>query len=294
MKHNILYDEGYEYDLKDSTNLTHLHFDYGTRYNQINMQFQHFHTYYEIYILLTGESQHVIEGKVYDLQTYDFVLLKPFELHRTNYLEGLPCKRMILSFELDWIKEVFPVASEAYQNLFDVQCPIYRFSEEIRIEFIELFNKMYKSAKEAGTTSDIIIVSYFIQILEKIRSQSMSNRYFDEAEAGYSLENRIYEMTSYIHENFKEKLTLGFLSDKFYISPHYLSRQFKRVTHFTLIKYIQQIRIKRAQELLLDTDLKITEIVDICGFGSLSQFNRVFNTIVKNSPTMYRNLNKIN
>ena len=75
----------------------------------------------------------------------------------------------------------------------------------------------------------------------------------------------------------------------FYISPSYLSREFKRVTHFNLTNYIQMTRIKNAQYRLSATDNKITDIASDCGFTSFSQFNRIFNKVTGKSPREYRN-----
>ncbi len=293
MKQHLLYDEAYNFDIKETLLIKHLHFDYGTRYNQINMQFQHFHPFYEIYVLLTGQAQHTIEGTVYDLDTYDIVLLRPYILHKTNYHENSPCKRLIISFTLDALEQMFPDAIDVYKSYFEQQTPIFRLDESSKEDFVSLFNKMYKLSKNKQSTSDLVIISYFIQLLELISHNQETNLYMDTNTTDRSIDNKIYEITTYIHNHFKEKLSLQSLSEQFYISPHYLSRQFKAVTQFTLIKYIQEVRVKRAQELLLDTDLKITKIIEQCGFGSLSQFNRVFFNVVQCSPSEYRNRNRM-
>ncbi|QUI24627.1 helix-turn-helix transcriptional regulator [Vallitalea pronyensis] len=294
MKQTILYDEAYEYNIHfDQSTAVSLHFDYGTRYNRINMHFPHFHPNYEIYFLLNGNALHFVEGTVYDIQAHDFVLLKPYRLHKTSYFEKTPCKRLVFTFDSALFDKLFPEASQAFKEPFNAQQPVFRFGEEITHAFIELFNNMYKTSKEQKPTSHVLILSYFIQLLAKLTDFRRSNKYFIGSNNNSSLVNKIYEITSYIHTHYKENLTLASLSKKFYISPHYLSRQFKSVTTFTLIQYIQETRIKKAQELLLDTDLKIIEIIDACGFGSLSQFNRVFNKLVHCSPSSYRSENKL-
>ena len=81
---------------------------------------------------------------------------------------------------------------------------------------------------------------------------------------------------------------MEYLAEKFFISPYYLSHQFRRVTGFSLINYIQITRVRNAQQLLLYTDMKIADITTSCGFTSFSQFNRVFNKFCHTSPSQFR------
>ena len=105
----------------------------------------------------------------------------------------------------------------------------------------------------------------------------------------FSLTSKVYSITSYIHEHYKENLSLDFLAKQFYISSYYLSHQFKKITGFTLINYIQMTRIRNAQQLLLSSDkMKVTAISNSCGFVSFSQLNRTFNKYCGTSPSKFR------
>jgi AraC-like DNA-binding protein len=117
---------------------------------------------------------------------------------------------------------------------------------------------------------------------------SPCNIYSDE-QSYTSIEHKIYEITSYIHNNYDKELSLESLAEMYYLSPSYLSREFKAITHFNLLNYIQQTRIKNAQYKLSSTNEKISAIAESCGFTSFSQFNRVFNKISGTSPREYRN-----
>ena len=63
-------------------------FDFDTRSNSRHMEFEHFHSYYEIHILLSSNALHFIKGIPYHIQMNDFVLLPPSLLHKTSYPEG--------------------------------------------------------------------------------------------------------------------------------------------------------------------------------------------------------------
>ena len=94
-------------------------------------------------------------------------------------------------------------------------------------------------------------------------------------------------MTSYIHRHYASELSLEYLADKFFISPYYLSHQFRRVTGFSLINYINHPGAQRPA-VVAATDMKIADITTSCGFTSFSQFNRVFNKFCHTSPSQFR------
>lgn len=58
--------------------------------------------------------------------------------------------------------------------------------------------------------------------------------------------------------------------------PAYFSEMFRRRLGLTLTRFIAGARTEKARRLLLHTDMQITEVAFASGFGSISQFNRVF------------------
>ena len=56
----------------------------------------------------------------------------------------------------------------------------------------------------------------------------------------------------------------------------------------TLNEYLNSVRVKKAEEYLLDMDISITEAAYMSGFNSIQTFNRVFKKIKGCTPTEYR------
>jgi AraC-like DNA-binding protein len=99
---------------------------------------------------------------------------------------------------------------------------------------------------------------------------------------------KIWKARSYIQEHLEEELSLAKVANFVHISPNYLSEKFKEVTGVKFVDYIARRRFAKACLLLLDPDLRISEIAFEVGFQSLSQFNRVFKKFSGKSPTEYR------
>lgn len=72
------------------------------------------------------------------------------------------------------------------------------------------------------------------------------------------------------------------------MNPTYFSEMFRRRLGITLTRFIAGARIDKARLLLRHTDLKIIEVAYAAGFGSVSQFNRIFAATTGTSPRRYR------
>lgn len=262
-------------------------FDYDVRSADINMQFQHFHTFYELCVLLCPKTTHFLEGKPYDLQTFDIIGIAPSVLHMTQYPEGEPCKRLIIQFSLP--RSVSGLSNEYEQLLgvFHQKTPIFRFEPELRAKLYRKLNDIFLLAEKTDPMRNLIIHLKFLEFLTLIFLNQEKNQYESRAEMT-AAQRKMYDVAAYIHAHYAEPLSLESLAQRFFISSCHLSRQFKDVTGFTLTDYIQMTRVRNVQSLLVATRMPITEAALSCGFASFSQFNRVFQKHIGIAPSLYR------
>lgn len=288
---NLLYENKHYIIINDIRHNTFYYFDYDERDYSINMEFEHYHPFFEILILLGKEADHLIEGSPYHMQTNDMVLLAPSRLHKSIYPKGEASKRIVISFMLP--ADYFGY-KETYDKLlspFFAQVPIYRFAPEERRRLFNVLNDLFTFSSspeyEGNETDSFYVHTRFQEFLHTLYTIQDKNIYRDDTTYN-SIERKIYDITAYIHANYNEELSLEGLAEQFYVSPCYLSHQFKNVTHFGLMNYIQMTRIKNVEYRLTSTHDKISDIAESCGFTSFSQFNRIFKKITGTSPSDYR------
>lgn len=262
------------------------------QYRHLTMEFQHFHEYYEMYLLLDDDAAHVIEGEFFHLQRYDLVLLKPMLLHKTVYPEGEnPKARLIISFNIPPLLPGFERQIRRLMSIFDEKIPIFRFGVDVQQRMFNLFNDIYTLGTQGFPGSDLIIHARFQELLWLIGTYRKENRFSKQGHTD-SMTEKIYEITRYLHVHYPEEIPLTELACLFSISPFYLSRQFRHVTGTTFVIYLQLVRVRNAQHQLLYTSKRISEISEACGFSSFSQFNRVFHKYCSMSPTAFRKAEK--
>ena len=99
---------------------------------------------------------------------------------------------------------------------------------------------------------------------------------------------RIWKARNYIEQHWAEELSLGRVARAANTSTNYFSEKFKDATGMNFVQYVARTRFEKAEALLRNADLRVSEIAFAVGFQSLSQFNRVFKKFAGKSPTECR------
>lgn len=283
----VLYEDRHAICVHAENDPLFYYFDYDVRSPEINMQFQHFHTFYEVCVMLCPGTKHFLEGKPYQLQTLDIVGIPPNMLHMTQYPEGEPSKRLIIRFNLPKTVNGLGNEYEELLSVFHQETPIFRFEPELQKQLFGKLNEIFHLSSRQDAMHDLMIHVQFIEFLTLIYLNRDKNRFSNQA-ALSATEQKMYQIAGYIHAHYTEEITLEYLASQFFISSCYLSHQFKAVTGFTVTDYIQMTKVRNVQSMLLNTRTPITEAAMSCGFNSFSQFNRVFQKHIGMSPSQYR------
>jgi AraC-like DNA-binding protein/ligand-binding sensor protein len=98
----------------------------------------------------------------------------------------------------------------------------------------------------------------------------------------------ITKAKKFIEEHQTEDISLGNVAKAVNTSSFYFCKMFRKVTGINFTDYLSRLRIERSKNLLLNPNLRVSEIAFEVGFQSLTHFNRVFKRIVGQSPTDYR------
>ncbi|HUL51614.1 MAG TPA: helix-turn-helix domain-containing protein [Candidatus Nitrosotalea sp.] len=92
----------------------------------------------------------------------------------------------------------------------------------------------------------------------------------------------------YIAQHQTEDISLSQVAKAVNTSTFYFCKLFKKHTGINFTDYLSRVRIERAKNLLLNRNLRVSEIAYEVGFQSLTHFNRVFKRILGQAPTEYR------
>lgn len=98
---------------------------------------------------------------------------------------------------------------------------------------------------------------------------------------------RAHELLDYIHHNYQNKITGKEIEAIFECNFDYMNRIFNKLAGTSITRYMNKVRIKHAQELLLATHLSISEIAFLVGFQDIYYFSKVFKKVVGLSPVAF-------
>jgi two-component system response regulator YesN len=103
----------------------------------------------------------------------------------------------------------------------------------------------------------------------------------------------VNETMKFIEQNYMQPgLSLQATAEKLYVSPEHLCRIFRRETGSTFVDYLTSTRIRKATELLLNSDLKIHDIASDVGYSTQHYFSVIFKRLMGVSPAEYRKSKK--
>lgn len=92
----------------------------------------------------------------------------------------------------------------------------------------------------------------------------------------------------YVNDHLADEIYLDALAEKLNLSSGYLSTYFKEKTGSNFVEYVNETRIRKASELLLNTRSKIQEVAEAVGYRNITSFNRMFKKYTGLSPSEYR------
>lgn len=137
--------------------------------------------------------------------------------------------------------------------------------------------QMQDTISRLDTTVDYI-VDLFQSVME-VRDRQMTEHNSDVVEAA----------KNYILDNYsQEDLTLNSVASHVNVSPNHLSAMFSQKTGQTFVKYLTDIRMNRAKELLKCTNKRSNEISEEIGYKDPHYFSHLFKKNVGCTPLQYR------
>ncbi len=152
-------------------------------------------------------------------------------------------------------------------------------------ELKEIFTSISEHYALGTPEDDIMLQSLTLRLIYLI------DKYSKFSKTSYTQKNnnqKIIESTlEYIGANLTADLSLETLADRAKFSPVYFHKLFKASVGKKLHRYIEDQRIKKSIELLISTDMTLTEIAYECGFSSQSYFNYAFKRNKGLSPRAY-------
>lgn len=242
----------------------------------------HMHEYFEIELVLKGKCKQFFNGKIYDVGRGSLYFLSPVDFHNHFDFED---EMQVINISFD----NYFYNSDVVQNLMNKTNDIVLHLNEAEIEKAEKILELLKESCESDnnyTERNIKnMLEYFLDFI-LVQLENKSNISFN------SELNRIQKGIKYLFGHFRENPTAEEIAKISGYSTDYFCKQFKSITGKTYVEFLNTLKLNHAKILLLTSNIPILEISEICGFNSVSNFNRVFKEKTSLSPSEFAKHNK--
>ncbi|MDQ6422275.1 AraC family transcriptional regulator [Paenibacillus sp. LHD-117] len=267
--------------------MSELYLEYIKRSEPFTMKNDHFHSHYEVYYLMSGSRIYFIKDRSYSVEQGDLVFIDKEVLHRTMQSGDASHERVVIHFTDEWLRSLGPEHAELLATPFAKEIHVLRLSRQESLAIDAAVRGMLNEAqhREPGFA---LAVPHAVSGMLLSSARYIARHQPEPFRHASPLHAKISEIVRYINGHYNEPLRLSDLSERFFISPHYLSRMFKEVTGFPFTDYVVLTRVKEAQRLLRETELTVSVIAERVGFDNFSHFGKTFKKVSSVSPREYR------
>lgn len=267
------------------------HFEISRQYHQPEyaMHSAHTHSYYEMYYLINGKCNLLIQDNVYSIETGAFAFIPADTLHRTAYVNSVVNERLFIEFTKDYIEELIADfgANWLHRNLF---CKIIYVPTEQREEFDALLHLILNEHSSPRTFSQSLIKLYFQQLILLLMRHDYDYPSYMQSSSVQVSDKAIQKAMNYISNNYQQDITLQDIAGLLNLNPSYLSKKFKLINGIGFKEYLNNVRINQSEKLLLETNKNITEIAFECGYENSNYYGDAFKHRNGISPSVFRRI----
>lgn len=279
----------------------------AVRHHRFIMRSRHVHETIELHFILEGQRLMFVDRETYRLSPHSAIVVNHNLIHKTSTAPGFPPDHhnFILQLDRSRFDQILRVAGlRGFDDFGERFNGVANFNDsewQLILSVIAEFKAMCTEDKNGGTVSmENAHAFLYLQALELasifakarrrlLRAELEANqKAIPETVVKTGVHQKVHEVALYLQTHIHESVSLEELAQRFFMSRSYLTRSFRNVTGFSVVEYMTYIRIQKAQQLLRESDRSITEIADLCGFGNITYFEKVFKTTTGHTPVQYR------
>ncbi|MBP5207836.1 MAG: helix-turn-helix domain-containing protein [Clostridia bacterium] len=242
------------------------------RTNEVDMSNfpSHMHNEYEILYFLEGDADYTIEGSLYTLRKHDVLVIRPRTYHNLLPKSNAFYERYVINFAAD---ELPDGVADALSEL-SPACSVG--GDPFITGFFEAWGK-YEDMMSADRLSS------FISSCVPALVMSLGHAKRREASRDTKTDARLKQVLDYIDTHPEQTVSVGSLSERFYMSPSWLSHMFSERMGIGIMQYAARKRMLYAQK-LINEGTPPTKAAELCGIDNYSTFYRQYRKTIGAPP----------
>lgn len=240
--------------------------------------FFHWHEKYELFHILDKPCRILVNGQLIHAQPGDIVAINERSVHRL-FLDHDNTHVRIIQFP---VRILLPITSSIKPLKAHITRAELDAVPQLQASLDQLFQIMDLEYRVELTEQNPFFQSLFSAVYFLLM------RHFATEESASSRNERqeFYQVVEYINQNYTSDINVQTIAARLYMPRGRLARQFRKYSGMDLNEYVNSLRIKRANQLLLQ-GCRITEAATESGFQSIRTFNNLYRIHMGMTPTQY-------
>lgn len=287
------------FEYSDRLNAPYECFLFDTNINGFPIR-PHWHYFMEIIYMIEGTAMMTGDETTYVVEPGDMVLFLPQQIHSIYTATNLPLKYYVLKFDINQLTPSSSSSTAAFSGIHfntlllsarnDAHAPLYFSAEDLKKLSIDLlFSQSVEEMKRQEYGCRIMVQSYINSLLTQVlRIWRTGGFDTDQSFAMPHEEDSIHTITEYIDSHAHESLKVEDLASLCHMSYSYFAKSFRELYGQSCKKYIEFIRLCKAEDLLLFTNLDLNYISQETGFSDCSHFIKAFRSKHGITPKQFR------
>lgn len=258
---------------------------YTCRYNYSHTEnFQlHFHDYYEVFMMISGEGIHLVNNEEILLNENSLIFVRPWDTHSYIKNESKKFSFINLTFTKETAETLFRYLNDCIpvEKLLSARIsPAVILNKRDKDNLISRFERLHILSWENRNEQKLNMKTLLMDIFVKY----FSNEYQEASKIPDHLE----KLTKKMNNPGLFSKGIGKMIELSGYSREHLSRLMKKYYNTTLTEFINSLRINYACNMLINTDVSIASICYDSGFSNLSWFYKVFTKNMQITPAEFR------
>lgn len=205
---------------------------------------------------------------------------------------------LIHSIELNDKAKVLAYSGDVYRGLTDRRIAVDTVNHDIQYLMYRLLGLAYSQNTDIDQDEIIQYVRDGIFKQKMNQSNELKFKQFMEEYSDYlthlrqnTAKGTMHLIEAEIEEKYAENISLKYLGEKYYINSAYLGQVFKKQYGCSFKDYLNKVRMRKAAQMLLRTNMKVYEIAMEVGYKNIEYFVNKFEEIYEMTPTRFRKRN---
>lgn len=202
---------------------------------------------------------------------------------------------LIHSIEINDKAKLKAYSGGIYRALTDQGVAVEAINHDIQYLMHQLLGLAYNQDAEMDQDEIIQYVRDAIFRLKMNKGNELKFQQFTEEYSDYLVHLRqntskgtMHLIEAEIEEKYAENISLKYLGEKYYINSAYLGQVFKKQYGCSFKDYLNQVRIRKAAQMILRTDLRVYEIALEVGYKNIEYFVNKFEEVYEMTPSRFR------